>query len=55
MSYVVFNNADTIKIGEVQTVDSSEDVRIVDEKNVRIYFLHFCLLRVIVGFLVIKI
>lgn len=55
MRYVVFNNADTIKIGEVQTVDSSEDVRIVDEKNVRIYFLHFCLLRVIVGFLVIKI
>ena len=50
MRYVVFNNADTIKIGEVQTVDSSEDVRIVDEKNVRIYFL-----RVIVGFLVIKI
>ena len=41
----VDNNADTIKIGEVQTVDSSEDVRIVDEKNVRIYFLHFCLLR----------
>ena len=31
MRYVVFNNADTIKIGKVQTVDSSEDVRIVDE------------------------
>ena len=33
MRYVVFNNADTIKIGEVQTVDSSEDVGIVDEKT----------------------
>ncbi len=41
MRYVVFNNADTIKIGEVQTVDSSEDARIVDEKNKNKHVLKF--------------